>query len=51
MDPSLGVNAGLYLIDFLSTLNLNQAQKNSLNLVIVIYMNLILVKNGYEVPY
>ncbi|MGD3427594.1 peptidase dimerization domain-containing protein, partial [Xanthomonas citri pv. citri] len=27
MDPSLGVNAGLYLIDFLSTLNLNQAAK------------------------
>ena len=27
MDPSLGVNAGLYLIDFLSTLNLNQSAK------------------------
>lgn len=27
MDPSLGVNAGLYLLDFLSTLNLNQTAK------------------------
>ncbi|QLK86287.1 dipeptidase PepV [Staphylococcus sp. 17KM0847] len=28
MDPSIGVNAGLYLIHFLSTLNLNQKAKD-----------------------
>ncbi|PTF17022.1 dipeptidase PepV [Staphylococcus devriesei] len=28
MDPSLGVNAGLYLLEFLSTLNLNQTAKS-----------------------
>ena len=27
MDPSLGVNAGLYLLDFISTLNLNQTAR------------------------
>ena len=31
MDPSLGVNAGLYLLEFLATLNLNKSAKDFVN--------------------
>ena len=51
MDPSLGVNAGLYLIDFLSTLNLNQAAKEFAEFSNRYLHESHLVKNGYEVPY
>ncbi|MGK9288861.1 dipeptidase PepV [Staphylococcus warneri] len=31
MDPSLGINAGLYLLEFLATLNLNKSAKDFVN--------------------
>ena len=51
MDPSLGINAGLYLLEFLATLNLNKSAKDFVDFSNQYLHNLTLEKNGNEIPY